>query len=57
MVVLERVPDGGTGTLMLLANPELGSVETWKPVGGMTVTGSVMLVPEMVKLLVDDAVP
>jgi hypothetical protein len=55
MVVLARVPEAGT--LMLVANPELGAVETWKPVGAVTVIGAVMLVPEMVKLLVDDAVP
>ena len=57
MVVSARVPDGATGTLMLLANPEVGEVETWKPAGGVTVIGAVMLAPEMVKLLVDDAVP
>lgn len=55
MVVLARVPEAGT--LMLLANPELDEVETWKPVGAVTVIGAVMLAPEMVKLLVDEGVP
>ena len=32
-------------------------METWKPVGGVTVIGAVMLAPEMVKLLVDEGVP
>ena len=49
------VPEAGM--LMLLANPEVDEVEIWKPVGGVTVIGAVMLAPEMVKLLVDDAVP
>jgi len=55
MVVLARVPEAGT--LMLVAKLELDEVETWKPAGGVTVIGAVMLAPEMVKLLVDDAVP
>ena len=49
------VPDAGT--LMLVANSEVDEVETWKPVGAVTMTGAVMFVPEIVKLLVDDAVP
>ena len=55
MVVSASVPDAET--LMLVANSEVGEVETWKPAGAVTVTGAVMFAPEMVKLLVDDAVP
>lgn len=55
MGVLLIVP--AAPTLMLDSNPELGSIETSKPAGGVTVIGAVMLAPEMVKLLVDDAVP
>ena len=55
MVVLARVPEAGT--LMVFAKPELLEVETSKPLGAVTVIGAVMLAPEMVKLLVDDAVP
>jgi hypothetical protein len=55
MVVLARVPEAGT--VMELVKPEVLMVETSKPLGAVTVIGAVMLVPEMVKLLVDEGVP
>jgi hypothetical protein len=55
MIVFAKVPEAGT--VMELAKPELIEVETSKPLGAVTVTGDVMLVPESVKLVVEEAVP
>ena len=41
----------------MLEKLSVEEVESWKPAGGVTVIGAVMLAPEMVKLLVGDAVP